>query len=189
MNSMRKIGMLALSVALACSLCVLAGCSNSEQVVRDGTAELLDHYKNADEAVLEANRSALSDIEAEALGINVDDLTKAGLEGFDYTIDDVTVDGDNAEAVVTITCKDLSNLKDRSVELMSELQSDPSIAREKGTDGVLLWVGEQLQSYVSDAPVVTHEPLTLEYHRADNVWEMTTASHEALGALLGSSPS
>lgn len=175
---------LAMSALMVCTLGAMAGCSNSEQVIREGTVEFLDHYKNVDEVAVGEVDDALPASQAEMLGIESEELAQAMLEGFDYTLDDVKVDGDNAEAVVTVTCKNLSNLTTEINDLQSEVRSDSSLVAGMGTDELFQWLGDKLMEYINNAPIETHEPITLDFRLNGNTWEMTQSSQAALSSLI-----
>lgn len=179
MKLKKILGVFALSAVLVCSLGGVVGCSNSEQMIRQGTAEMLDHYKNIDETVLEEASAALSETEAKAMGLTYEEMLQSMLDGFDYTIDSVNVDGDTAEAVVTITSKNLQGMTDEVEKLQSEMMSNTELQKQ-GTDALLKWYGEKMMEYMNNAPIETHEPLTLDYVLKDKTWELTSSSQKAL---------
>lgn len=170
-------------VGIAVMLMWLCGCSSSEQVVRNGVAEQLDHYKNADEAAIEECEEAIPPTQAEALGIDREAFTRSLLEGFDYTIDEVTVDGDNATAVVTVTCKKLGGLQDEGARLAEKIKEDPSIAGSS-SDEAYQWIGSKLTEYVSNAPLETREPITFEFTKSGNTWRPTASANRAMSNLF-----
>lgn len=94
---------LALSVGL-----VLGACSgpSPEEVIREDLTANLDRVKELDDATVEELVSSMGTIGLETYGIEASDVVRSLLDGFDYTIDDITVDdeGTSAVASVSVTC-------------------------------------------------------------------------------------
>ena len=159
MKLKRILGVFALSAVLVCSLGGVVGCSNTEQLIRDSLTEEIDQYKN------------------------VDELAKAILSGFDGTVDSVTVNGDKAEAIVTITSKSLSNMESELTDIISDAQDAPEL-KGKGLDDIYKWCGQKMMEYINNAPVETHEPITVEYVKNGNTWAPTAASTSEMQSVI-----
>lgn len=186
MSLKKIIGALAMSAIMACTLVGMVGCNNSEQVIRDGVTEWLQQYKDVDQAAIDEVDEAIPSTYMNMLGITPDELAHAIFEGFDYTVDSVTVNGDNAEAVVTITAKNLGDLADQISNLQTEVTDDPSQFAGMGTDEIYAWLGSKLMEYINNAPIETGEPLALKYVKNGNTWEQTAASElEMQNAIFG----
>ena len=78
----------------------------------------------------------------------------------------------------------LSNLTTEINDLQSEVRSDPSLVAGMGTDELFQWLGDKLMEYINNAPIETHEPLTLDFRLNGNTWEMTQSSQAALSSLI-----
>ena len=184
MSLKKIIGTLALSAALVCALGGMVGCTSPEQVIRDGLNQEIQQYKNVDQSVIDEINEAVPATYMQMLGISSEDLTKAILEGFDGTVDSVTVNGDKAEAVVTITSKSLGDLTEHITDLQSEVYDDPSQFANMSTDELYAWVGTKMMDYISNAPIETREPITIEYVKNGNTWEPTAASQTAMQSAI-----
>lgn len=83
------------TASLALGGIALVGCGgqSDEDVIREGIATDLDAVKNLDEDFLAEIVASTSSSDLEEVGIDATELMKAYFGGFDYTIEDVTVDG------------------------------------------------------------------------------------------------
>lgn len=103
------------AAALAFGAVAMVGCggSNPEQEVRAAATADLDLLKNMDDAVVSQMAGVANESDAqmfELVGLTPEDVIRAYLEGFDYTIDEVTVDGDTAQVTATLTVRSSSDL-------------------------------------------------------------------------------
>ncbi|MDR3037570.1 MAG: hypothetical protein LBU31_04090 [Coriobacteriales bacterium] len=87
-------------------LFALAGCGKSdEEVIRTGLTSELDKFKDP---TSDSWADLSNNGEFASMGLSDKDVVSAWVEGFDYTIDSVTVTGSTAEVKVSITCKQLN---------------------------------------------------------------------------------
>ena len=95
-------------LVVACAL-VLGGCSGEkpEDAIRADIVASFDRIKNLDEAALEEISSAMEVESLEPLGLEGDEIMRSLLDGFDYSVESVSVDesGESATAEVSVTCK------------------------------------------------------------------------------------
>lgn len=181
---LRKIvGVFALCALMVCALGGVAGCSNTEQLIRDSLTDEINTYKNVDESAIEEVDSAIPATQMEMLGLNSEDLAKAILAGFDGTVDSVTVNGDKAEAVVTITSKNLSNMDSELADILSDVNDAPEL-QGKGMDDKYKWCGQKMMEYINNASVETHAPITVEYVKTGNTWEPTASSTREMQSVI-----
>ena len=132
-----KTGALATLIACAMAACLgLVACSSGptdEEVIKEGIASELDPIKNLDDATLDEILSEAGSEFAmlESMGIDSKTLVKSYLDGFDYTIDSVEVDGDSAKATLTATCKSFTDASTKAEELaeaFGEQMTDEQLA-------------------------------------------------------------
>ena len=107
-KSLTKGALLALAVALAATMLtglVACGGESAEDVIRKGVTEELESIKNLDQAALDEIMAGAGAANAglEEYGIDMEEFCRTWLDGFDYSVDNVTVDGENATATATIT--------------------------------------------------------------------------------------
>lgn len=107
---MKKKVLVPLAMIAVCCLAMLAGCGPStEDMIRNDLTSQFDGIKSdSGDLADEVAESAGEDFAA--IGVDAKAFATAYLEGFDYAINDVTVDGDTATADVTATCKSLNGI-------------------------------------------------------------------------------
>lgn len=187
MRKLKRIAAVVLTGVLACSLLALSGCGeDSEEVIRAGVTEELDGLKALDEATLDelmggADASALS--EFTTYGIDAREFVKTYLDGFDYTIEGIEIDEDRAYVDVTFTCKSFTDIMDVLENSIVASASDLSV-QGMTTDELNAKVGELLMDATTQTQVRTTEPFTLEYQKADNVWEPAANMESTITAAL-----
>lgn len=183
--------------ALACALCatlalvgglVLTGCSgaNPEEAVRADLTTNLDQIKNLDEATINELAEQMGDAGLEDYGIETVDLIASMAEGFDYTINSVTVDGDTATASVTVTCKSATELMDLDYDAMTEDLLEAVEAGEVDVSdeaSVNAWTGEYLMGLL-DALEPAEKDLDLTYVKGSDGWELDDDSRTAVEQIF-----
>lgn len=178
---------LAMSGLMVFSLGAMAGCAdNSEQVIRDSLTQEFEQLKNPDEALLSEMSSSIPEASLSQLGLSVDDVMRSMLTGFEGTVDSVTVNGNTADAVVTVSSKDFTQIEEAMTNLQSDMMDNVDQFADMRTDEIYAWAGQKIMEAIERAPVETHEPITLQYEREGNTWEPTAgAKSELYSALFG----
>lgn len=166
-------------LALAGGL-MLGGCSgvDPEEAIRADISSGLDELKNMDEDALAEYADSLGDMGLDAYGIDNETLITAMVDGFDYAIDSVTVDGDTATATVTVTSKSMSELVNLDSDALYEAIMDAVASGEldiADEDAISTWSGEYLMGLV-DQIEPTEKSLEFLYTKGDDGWELDEAS-------------
>ena len=106
----RKLWFVPLMLVVALCAGMLAACGPSvEDLIREDLTTQFDEIKaNGEDFIAEIESSAGEDFAT--LGVDTGEFMTAYLDGFDYSIDDVTVEEDTATATVTVTCKSMSEV-------------------------------------------------------------------------------
>ncbi len=167
----KKLLALLVCAAMACALLVCGiGCGgpNNEQVIRDGISQELDSIKNKDEKVLEQIQANGKKAGLEKIGISSTDFANSALDGFDYSIGDITVDGNNATAQVTITSKSYSDLTSKLANLENDLRAQEDFD-SLTADQVTQRSGQLMMDYMDNLATVT-ETVPVEYRLQGNQW-------------------
>ena len=176
---------LAVVVAVSCGV-VLGGCSsaNPEQAIRDDLTATLDEVKNVDDATIEELMGSVDTSQLEPYGIDGTEFARSLLDGFDYSIGDITVDGDTATAQVSITCKSAMDLYDELENMMTELSEDPDIlSLLSDEEAFSARLGELLMEAMDSLEPSTKD-LELTYTNADGTWTMDSSSAAELGQIF-----
>lgn len=167
---------------------MLTGCSgaNPEEAVRADLTTNLDQIKNLDEATINELAEQMGDAGLEDYGIETVDLIASMAEGFDYTINSVTVDGDTATASVTVTCKSATELMDLDYDAMTEDLLEAVEAGEVDVSdeaSVNTWTGEYLMGLL-DALEPAEKDLDLTYVNGSDGWELDDDSRTAVDQIF-----
>ena len=182
---------------LACTLCaslalvsglVLTGCSgtNPEEAIRQDITTNFDEIKNLDDAAMEEFAEELGDTGLESYGIETTELLTSMLDGFDYSIESVTVDGDAAVAEVSVTAKSMGELMNMDADamteaLMEDLTSGALDANDD--DAVNAWAGAYVMNLV-DAIEPSDKTVTLTYINGDDGWELDESSNSEIEQIF-----
>lgn len=163
------------TASLAFGGIALVGCGgqSDEDVIREGIATDLDAVKNLDEDFLAEIVASTSSSDLEEVGIDATELMKAYFGGFDYTIEDVTVDGggNTAVATVTITCKTYGDLINSLTDAMMSVTDETEIA------------GAVMDAVNNLAPTKS-DPIELGCEKVNDSWQLTSEGETALASAL-----
>lgn len=169
------------ALALAFTLCVASGCQpSSEDVIRTTVQEKFDAYKNLEDAVLSEIASKAEQEGLDELGISGQDYASAVLNGFDYHIDDVTVDEQAATVSMSIASKSKSDFYNRLNEAVTAFVQDPATESLSDEDKDAR-IGEIAMQTFEQTDVV-NENVQLQFQLEGNTWTSTNSS-EVLGNL------
>ena len=180
----RLVMLAVLGVSLAFGSLTLTACGpDHEQAIRDALTEELESIKNLDESFLSDLSSDPSIAELQEFGIDPNEFFKAYLSGFDYRIDDETVDGDTATATVVLTTKSFSQFNDDLTASFEALLADESLATLSEED-LYARIGQSVMDTVNNLPIVENAPVTVTYELVDNTWTPTEESQTSLENAL-----
>ena len=160
-------------LAVACSL-VLVGCQSgptAEELIRDSLTQEFDELKSGanDEFVESMMKSAGGSFET--LGIDGKTFAEAYLNGFDYSIGDISVNeaGDHATVAATVKARSIKGII-RSFQNAFEAklgEADP--AELSNEDGLIKLGGELLMQAAKDAEL-KESNIKLQYDLKDDAW-------------------
>ena len=183
-SSLRTVVFGALLILLASTALFATSCGpNHEQAIRDQLTSKLESIKNLDESYTSAFASDPSMTELEEFGIDTNELIAAYLGGFDYRIDDVTVDGDTATATVVLTTKSFSEFNDAVTASLDNLLNDESVYN-LSQDELYARLGQAMMDAINSLPTHENEPLQITYELIDNTWTPTADSASAVESAL-----
>lgn len=166
------------AIALGCAT-LLGACSgpNPEELIRADLTTNLDLVKNADEQTISELMEDIDADELEAYGIDGAEFAASLLEGFDYSIDSVTVEDDVAVAELSVTCKSATTLYGELESLTVDMLSDPSVY-SMTQEELYAKVGELVMEALDETEVRT-TPIEVSYTKTSEGWEMDDASSDA----------
>lgn len=188
MNRVLKVLTCSITAVLALSVgLVLGACSgpSPEEVIREDLTANLDRVKELDDATVEELVGSMGTIGLETYGIEASDVVRSLLDGFDYTIDDITVDdeGTSAVASVSVTCKSASDFTERinqaATDLATELMNDPSgLELLSDEEALNARIGEVVMETLNEVEL-QQTSIEIDYSKTDDGWTASDASELA----------
>lgn len=178
----KKILATVLSAALlAFTLCMACGCQPSnEDVIRDTVTKNFDAYKNLEDSVLSEIAAKAEEDGMSDLGITGEEYATAVLDGFDYHINDITVNEQAATVSMTIVSKSKTDFYNKLNDAVSAFVADPateSLSPEERD----AQVGQIAMQAFRDTDTVS-EDVNLRFQLQGNTW-VSVNSTEVLGNL------
>lgn len=188
MNRVLKVLTCSITAVLALSVgLVLGACSgpSPEEAIREDLTANLDRVKELDDATVEELVGSMGTLGLETYGIEASDVIRSLLDGFDYTIDDITVDdeGTSAVASVSVTCKSASDFTERinqaATDLATELMNDPSgLELLSDEDALNARIGEVVMETLDEVEL-QQTSIEIDYSKTDDGWTASDASELA----------
>lgn len=188
MNRVLKVLTCSITAVLALSVgLVLGACSgpSPEEAIREDLTANLDRVKELDDATVEELVGSMGTLGLETYGIEASDVVRSLLDGFDYTIDDITVDdeGTSAVASVSVTCKSASDFTERinqaATDLATELMNDPSgLELLSDEDALNARIGEVVMATLDEVEL-QQTSIEIDYSKTDDGWTASDASELA----------
>ncbi len=163
----------------------LAACQSQDPVeaVRDTVETQFNKVKDLDEETLQQYTTESDDNESEDFfkqyGISYEDFLKAYFDGFDYSIDDITMNDDDNEAIVTITLTIKSYNEVMTDVMQSALSTafDLTLSEDERNQAL----GDGLMEAADKVSPSELKPIELTYTlNDDDEWDMTNESQNEL---------
>ena len=187
MNLPKPLIAVAITVVAAVGFAVLGGINaneENEQVIRDGLAKELDSCKRGSLGGFDGlGTSDFSSSWASSIG-GSDRLTRAALEGFDYSIDDVEVHGDKATATLTLTHKSLGGMEEAVERIVADAEADSQYVSYPSSYEKQQYLMARLEEHIAGIEPTTGEPFTVDCVLKDKTWQWTKGSKELFSSKL-----
>lgn len=186
---MKKVFAAAIAAMMLTFGCVaLAGCSqpSAEEVIRQGLTRELDQVKNLDGELMGEIGAMDAAGELEAYGITAQSFMETYFDGFDYSIDSVTIDEadkNKATAVVTLKVKSLTDVYTEITEASTEFATNSDVS-SMTEDEINKKVGEIVLNAISAVPAEETDAVSLPLICENNEWQVTDAGLQALGIAM-----
>ena len=191
-RSIRRIATTLVAAVLGLGLVLgLGACSNDETEVLNAVTTALEAFKNPTKQSLEPYFDASGNDTLAKLatsGVDIYDVLGHLLAKYDYTIDEVTVNGDSATAKVTVENVDLQKV---SQTLQDDISSDQGFLGEliaKGTQGdaagIYGLILDKLYAAIDNTTDLSTADATLQLTKADGTW---TVDKDSISQLVSDS--
>ncbi len=183
MRVTKRLAAMGAAALMVAALGAFTGCSSNaanEEVIRTSITEELDPYKNHDSSVISQIQTQNA-VGLATIGIDGEEYANALLDGFDYTIEDVTVNGNEASATLVMTQKDIDEAEAEAI--MEELAADPAFL-EMSQDERKTAVSDKIFEYISSVEAAPQDPVTIDFVLNGNTWELTDESTARMQSLF-----
>lgn len=176
----------AATVVMAFGAVALTGCGPSdEEVIREGVTAQLEAIKTLDPALLDELSKGAGTAEMAAYGIEPKEFVTSYLAGFDYRVDEITVDGDKAQANVVLTCKSLKEFEKAFTEATQALASYEAVANMTEAE-ITSKIGQTIMDTLGALQPVETAPIAIGYELKDDTWAPDSSAEKAVSdALFG----
>lgn len=186
MNLKKKLLLAATAALLAFGATALAACGgeSDEDAIAKALTTDLDQVKDIDEAFLD---EAISSDDLSYLadyGIDGKEFVKCYLEGFDYSIDGIEVDGDTALATVTLTCKSMDDYSEALNQAIEDMTSDISRFADMDEDEVNQEIGSVIMGALSGLQAKPLDPIVIEYEKTNGQWAPTEDAEDVVASAM-----
>lgn len=182
----------ATSCLLALALAVgLSGCGNNdEELIRTSVTEVMEVFKNPTPENLQEyiDDTDVDTSELEQYGIDLNEFLVHCFKHFDYTINDVKIDGDTATVDVTVTNADVQKAMEEATNaVMGNLNnySDLLTAEDGEQQFMKIFFDEVYQQLDASEELVTNDT-TLKLNKTDGEWDVDKeALDDVVSAMYG----
>lgn len=186
-----RIPSMLVACVLALSLCVgLTGCDlgrpSDEELIRAAVTQVLDSLKDPTEESL-SRYVAADDIATLAEhGIDPYEYLGHALARFDYTIDDVTVDGDTARADLTVTNVDLGAAMEAATAWLEDNpdEYEDTLGDDDALDQVIQLLLDRLYEEIDRSDDLVSSSVTITFTKVDDVWQVDEDSMDGIVSAL-----
>lgn len=179
---LKKAGIVAVALALVVfAMGALTACSPSpDAAIRDAITDEFDTFKNKDDSAIEQIAKSAEAQGIDQYGIENEQFADMVLDGFDYHINSVEVDGNSASANITISSKSAAAFKDKLTAAIADISANPDLASMSNDEKMEL-ISQAITDSFKDIEIV-NENVTIEYSNVNGTWTPTN-SGTALGSL------
>ena len=184
-SPLRRIAAAILCIALALTM-GLAGCSGAspEDAIEASLTEELDQVKALDKNFISTIASYMDVDRFRDYGVDGTAFVTAYFDGFDYSIDAITVDDDTARAIVTLTCTSYSDFHSRLNSASSAMAQNAAEYVDMSREDLAKVYGTLLMDTLEDVNLAQTKPMTLTYKLKDNTWELQESLESEIASFL-----
>lgn len=179
--------MLALMFCIALAIAMgLTGCSgaSAEDAIESSLTQELNQVKSLDKNFISTIASYMDVDRFKDYGVDGTAFVTAYFDGFDYSIDAITVNDDTARAIVTLTCTSYSDFHSRLNAASSAMAQNAAEYVNMSREELAKVYGTLLMDTLADVNLAQTKPMTLTFKRKDNTWEMQESLESEIASFL-----
>lgn len=174
-----------MAVAAMCMV-VLAACGGPsvEELIREDLTAEFNSVLEMDPAEFVSDVSASDAAAMQEMGVEPEEFAAAYLDGIDYSIGDITVDGDTATAQVVFTCKSMTTIMEAFEPLADDFLATADVSSMTQEEGMQK-MGELIMQATTEAAPEDHD-LEFTYTKDGNAWsiDQSAAEEEIFSAMM-----
>lgn len=174
------LGLSAALMSMALLACSGAQSQSPEELIRTDLINQLDPIKDLSPETLAEISDETDMDEFSEYGVDGEELMKSYLDGFDYRIDNIEVDGDTAVAEVTLTLKSYSGFSELIYEKAQNLANDSASLAGLSADQQKEKIGEIVMAAINETPVVETDTIEITYEKEGSTWTPTASAGQAI---------
>lgn len=179
----KKLVALASAAILVCGMAVLAGCGKSdEEIITDLLTSEFEAMKTLDEEYVAGLAESAGANDLADFGIDATEFVKSYLDGFDYTLDSVAVEGETAKATCTVTVKSITEFYDKFTSKVNSM--DYNELMNMSEDELNKKMGSILMEILDGLTPVKSDPIVLNMQKDGNTWAYADGVEDAISNAL-----
>lgn len=180
-----KIVSMVVAIVLVIGSGLLYGCGqDDEELIRENIIGNLEKAKNHDVDFMAQLADSADFTELRSFGIDPGEFLNIYLEGFDYRVEDVSVDGDTATVSLVLICRSFADYQNAFSNDVATLSEDESVTN-MNSDELKAQIGPMMTRSLTEATIVETPPVTIDYRSIDGVWTVDdNAEKTIMQALL-----
>ena len=135
---------------------------------------------------MEEISSAMEVESLEPLGLEGDEIMRSLLDGFDYSVESVSVDesGESATAEVSVTCKSATDLAEGIEDAVASIFQEPDYLTLLGDEEALGARMGELMMGALDGLAPSEKSIELDYAKGEDGWEMDASSSSEITKIF-----
>ncbi|MGI6104731.1 MAG: hypothetical protein ACOYD7_00885 [Raoultibacter sp.] len=185
-SAVKNVRIWAVVALLIVSCFALLACQSEEDALRAKADSDLAEVKNInDESLSQMVDEMGVDSTLEMFQIDSKELLKSWLEGFDYSVDDVKVDGDTATVTATLHYKSLEEAMTNWQTEFTTLLTDESVANMT-EDELYKAAGVMLMDCINEASM-TSSTVDIPYEKVSGTWDASSDAESVLSEAFAGS--
>jgi hypothetical protein len=161
---------------------------NDEELIRASVSEVMDLFKNPTKENLRGliNEDEVDLSTLEEYDIDIYEFLGHSFKHFDYTINDVTVDGDTATASLTLTNTDLGAVVEETTTEITENIDDYAdiLNGENGRKEFMKLFFDKIYEKLDASEETVSTDATLQLNKVDGEWEVDDSSMDAVVSAM-----
>lgn len=183
----KQVRAISILLLMLLTIITIVGCSSKEkdeELIRTALTEELDSIKNQDEDFMKELEQSADIKELGEMGIDANEFMSEYLKGFDYSIEDVTVEDKTAVANVVLKCRSFQEYQTRLEEATNNMIADAEALAEMTEEELQAKIGEILITTISEVEVKETETISVDYELVGDTWTATEESEEKIANAL-----